>query len=388
MTVRRDFLRIAAGWMSMSSGSAVPQAAAGRVQRVVLVLFGGGVAFNDVFPRLNSTTKKFDTTRDFAGKNIFKLFCEGTGVRFDSPMIGHHAALATILTGAMHPPEFRGSERPRRPTLMEYLRKQRNLDAGQIWMCVGGDSAEALLSHSTHAQYGARFGANLLNPRGLFGGQLAQTLEKHGKADSPSAAEATALAKLRAAVDGTPATNVFGNESTTQQKLTKLIADTMVGRRLPITGPAASDVWALRLATEVLKQFKPTLLAVVLTAADVGHISYRQYASVIEANDTEIGELVKVIDGDAQFKDSTAIFICPDFGRESSPSATGGKDHAANDPNVAASWLVARGAAIAKGAQPAQAMRTIDVCPTICALLGARAEHAEGRVVTELVAAG
>lgn len=386
---RRDLLRGAAGVAGTLAVKPAVAQTAPRVQRVVLVVFGGGVAYSDVFPRLHPQTKKFDTARDFAGKTIFKLFGEGTGVRFDSPMVGHYAALATILSGAPHPPEFRGSEPPRLPTIFEYLRKQRNLDGSQAWICVGGDHAETLLAHSMHAQYGPRFGANLINARALFTGSLAQLLATPGKAPNlPSAAEATTLARLRGVLAGDPQANLFGNSSATTQKLVRMLADTLALKRPPVTGPAAADVWALRMAAEVMKQFQPTLLTVVLTAADVGHLSFRQYASVIEANDAELGELVKVIDADPQLKDSTTIIVCPDFGREAVPNASGGKDHAASDPNVAASWLVARGAAIARGAQPPQAMRTLDVGPTICALLGVRAEHAAGRVVGELLTPG
>lgn len=393
---RRDFLRVAsasaltAGVASGPSTRASAQAA--RAQHVVLVVFGGGVGFNDVFPRLNPQTKKFDTGRDYNGKNVFKLFNEGTGVRFLSPMVGHYAAVSSILTGALDAPTFRGSERPKRPTVAEYLRKQRGLDAGQAWMCVGADDS-SLLSFSSHKDYGARFGANLLNARGLFGGQLARTMEKFAKPDAPSASEASVLARLHGALGegGGKNANVFDNDPATQQRLQKLIADLLATKstgsfgKPPVVGAGAADVWALRAATEVMKAFHPALLVVALTAADIGHVSYRQYENVIESNDAELGELVKAIDNDTQLKDSTALFVCPDFGRDTSVNAAGGKDHTANDPAVTASWLVARGASIVKGAQPANGMRTIDVCPTICAMLGAKAEAAEGRVVAEML---
>lgn len=387
---RRGFLRAvtasaatagAAGWRIAPAAAQTTKA-----QHVALVIFGGGVGFNDIFPRLNPQTKKFDTARDYNGKNVFKLFNEGTGVRFLSPMVGHYAAISSILTGALDAPAFRGSERPKRPTIVEYVRKQRAIDAGQVWMCVGGDDTK-LLSYSSHAQYGARFGANLLNARDLFGGQFAQTMDKFAKPDAPSDGEASVLARLHGALGegGGKGANVFDNDPATQQRLQKLIAYLLATKKPPVVGTAASDVWALRAATEVIKIFRPTLLIVVLTAADIGHVSYRQYENVIESNDAELGELIKAIDADAILKDSTAIFICPDFGRDTSVNAAGGKDHGADEPSVTASWLVARGAGLVKGAQPANAMRTIDVCPTICAMLGAKAEAAEGRVVGELI---
>ena len=101
-----------------------------------------------------------------------------------------------------------------------------------------------------------------------------------------------------------------------------------------ITGAAAGDRKALRLARNLLSLFRPKVVGVVLQNADVAHGSYNAYAEVVRQNDAAIGELLSAIREDEELAASTAVIVLPEFGRDRDLNSRRGLDHGDGSPDL------------------------------------------------------
>jgi hypothetical protein len=138
------------------------------------------------------------------------------------------------------------------------------------------------------------------------------------------------------------------------------------------------DERALRAAEELLGRGASGVIGVVLHEADVAHRSYRAYLEVLRRNDAAIGRLWAKVQGDAELRDSTALIALPELGRDRELSSRGGLDHGDGSEDSRFVAAVACGPGLARGRVIRGEVRAIDVCPTVCELLGAAAPTARG----------
>ena len=89
---------------------------------------------------------------------------------------------------------------------------------------------------------------------------------------------------------------------------------------------------------------------------------------------------------DAELADSTAFIILPEFGRNKDLNARRGLDHGDGSEDLNYVSCVAWGPDFKRGSVVRDVVRTIDVTPTICDLLGAPAVHARGGRMPGLLA--
>jgi arylsulfatase A-like enzyme len=130
--------------------------------------------------------------------------------------------------------------------------------------------------------------------------------------------------------------------------------------------------------------FKPRVVGVVLQNADVAHGSFNAYAEVVRRNDAAIGELITAIKGDDELRDSTAVFVLPEFGRDRDLNSRRGLDHGDGSDDLNYVQGVAWGPDFKRGREVTEDLRTIDVTPTICGLFGAEAKLAKGQALRGL----
>jgi hypothetical protein len=149
-------------------------------------------------------------------------------------------------------------------------------------------------------------------------------------------------------------------------------------------GARGGDRRALEAAEGLLARGARGLIGVVLHEADVAHRSYRAYVDVLRRNDAAIGRLWAAIRADRELRDSTALIVLPEFGRDRELNSRGGLDHGDGSEDsrfvAAAAW----GPGFARGRVVRDEVRAIDVCPTVCELLGAAASHARGSTLPGL----
>jgi hypothetical protein len=260
------------------------------------------------------------------------------------------------------------------PTLFEYLRKDRALAAGDVWISTSGGAQQTNYSYGLHGDYGPRYGANTLDGEGIFNREFRDLLGRYGRPRAIEPGEQAVLDELRDSLDGgldaTAAENARTVERYVLDELTKGTSD--------LRGAGSSDAKALRVARNLISIFKPTLTAVVLQDADIAHGSYNGYVEVIRRNDAAVGEIHRAVLADPELRDSTAIVVCPEFGRDQDLNARRGLDHGDNSDDLNFVSTVCWGPDFRKGQVVTKDVRAIDICPTLCELLGADARLARG----------
>ena len=72
--------------------------------------------------------------------------------------------------------------------------------------------------------------------------------------------------------------------------------------------------------------------------------------------------------------------VLPEFGRDRNLNQRNGLDHGDNSPDLRRVAMFAAGPDFKQGKTVRKDMKSIDVCPTICELLGVKSEHTKGKV--------
>lgn len=149
---------------------------------------------------------------------------------------------------------------------------------------------------------------------------------------------------------------------------------------------SADDGGALLAAQELLATSRPRLTAVVLHEADVAHRSYAAYLETIRQNDAAIGALWSAVLADPVLRDTTSLIVLPELGRDRRLNSRGGLDHGDGSDDLNYVAAVCWGPDFGRGRVVTEDVRAMDVCPSVCDLLGVEAPHAEGRPLPHLLA--
>jgi hypothetical protein len=347
-----------------------------KTKHVVLVAFAGGVRSRETI----GTPGNIPNLMRIAEKGIV---CPNVNVMNN----GHFGATMSIFTGQREFAGIRENERGENPTVFEYVRKARSLDANMVWLSTTGGPQQRNLVYSRHPEYGEAYGANLIDADGVFNTEFRRVIDGFGKPSVPTAREEDAVARLRAAMEAPPPVEGgLSNDAATIERLQRYILEEISGRTARITGPGAGDARAIQVATSVLRIFRPSLLGVVLQNADIAHGSFNAYTNVIQRADEQLGLLWDSIQADPELKDSTTIMVLPEFGRDRNLNQRNGLDHGDNTPELRKVAMIGAGPDFKAGRTITSEFHSIDVCPTACTLLGAEAEFAAGKTVPALFA--
>lgn len=371
---RRHFLSagVAAGLSAVSPWPApgmTPGKESQKTRRVVFVAFAGGVR----------TRETLGTPANVP--NLARMASEGVVYpRVRAKNLGHFGATLSLFTGVSEARGIRENARGPDPTFFEYVRKELGLPATEAWLSTSGGAQQSNYAASYHSDYGARYGANTLDGDGIFNSEFRGLLDSLGRPRELADDEAKVLSRLRKAMkNGTSSEDEEG-----LRRVERYILDELRGGTTDLRGTGAPDAKALRIARNLLSVFQPTLLGVVLRNADIAHRNFNAYVEVVRRNDSMLGELWDVIRSDAELRDSTAVFVLPEFGRDADLNTRRGLDHGDGSDDLNYVSLICWGPDFARGRVVRESVRTTDVCPTICDLLGARAPLARGKRLPKL----
>jgi hypothetical protein len=381
---RRRFLGAAAASGALAGGGLLRLAPRALGQegepkqpsRFVVIAFAGGVRTRETY----GSPKNVPNLRAMADEGVLYP-------RMATSNLGHFGATLSIFTGISEARGIRENARGEDPTLFEYLRKHAGLPPEQVWVTTSGGAQQVNYSYGLHPDYGVRYGANTLDGDGIFNREFKQVLATYGRPRPMGEEERAVLESLRGSIgedDRARAASLNTRESAA--KVEQYILDELTKGTANVSGAGAPDAKALQVARNLLALFKPTLTAVVLRSADIAHRSYNGYVDVIRRNDAAVGELWQVVKNDPELAESTAIFVLPEFGRDADLNSRRGLDHGDGSDDVLRVAGVAWGPGFRRGVEVRDDVRTIDVTPTICSLMGIEARHAKGRPLPGLMA--
>jgi hypothetical protein len=351
-----------------------PPEAGPKTKHVVFVAFAGGVRTRETF----GAPGNVPILQAMAQEGVVYS-------RARSSNLGHFGAALSLFTGISEARGIRENARGNDPTLFEYVRKDLALPASEVWISTSGGAQQANYSYGLHPDYGPSYGANTLDGDGLFNAEFKGLISAYGKPREMDERESELLARMRGALETDPSALKL-NSPESAAKVEQYILDELTRGTADIRGANAADAKALRVARNLIAIFKPRLTAVVLQQADVAHGSYNAYAEIVRQNDASLGELWSAVKADPSLRDSTAIFVLPEFGRDRDLNSRRGLDHGDGSDDLNYVSCLCWGPEFKRGSVVKEDVQAIDVCSTVCSLMGAKARYARGKVLPRLMA--
>lgn len=343
-------------------------------RHLVLIAFAGGVRSKETFGTPANVP------------NMVQMAEEGVLYpRTRSSNLGHFGAAMSIFTGISEPRGIRDNSRGPDPTVFEYCRKEAGLQASDVWISTSGGAQQTNYSYSVHPDYGAKYGANTLDGDGIFNREFKDILDQYGRPRELEEREQDLLQKMRGSI-GSGAEGSGLNTRESSAKVEQYILEELTRGTVDLRGPNAGDAKALRVARNLISIFKPKITSVVLQNADVAHGSYNAYLEVVRQNDAMIGELMTAIREDDYLRQTTSVVVLPEFGRNRDLNARRGLDHGDGTDDLNYVSTLCWGPDFGTGEVVQQDVRAIDVCPTVCSMVGAAPVLAKGKRLPGLFA--
>ncbi len=355
---------------SLGARAFMPLAPGLKTERVVLVVMAGGVRSRETFGSPNQIP------------NLVRMAQEGTlFTRLRTANLGHFGASMSIFTGISEARGIRDNTRAPDPTLFEYIRKDLGLASNEVWVTTAGGAQQVNYSYGLHPEYGARFGATILDGDGIFNEEFKGLVQRYGVPRPLDDERADQVRELRRTLRGDRGGRDEGKVAEARARVESYILSELGRGVTEMRGAGAGDAKALRLARNLLSVFKPKLIGVVLQDADIAHGSFNGYSEVVRRADAGIGELLETIRGDETLRDSTAVMVLPEFGRDKDLNARRGLDHGDGSDDLRFVHGAVWGPDFKRGKVVKDDHRTIDMTPTIAHLFGAKAKFSKGSVL-------
>jgi hypothetical protein len=369
-STRREFLRNAAGVTLGSTLLRSPFARAANLptkKKVIVITFGGGARDQETFAPEGQENVP-NMMRELIPQATFFTQVVNRGI------LGHYVATASLATGAYETINNFASLPPENPTVFEYYRKDLRRPSSDVWV-VAPSNGFNRIGESSHRSYGAGLGARVLLPKHLLTAAI-----------SGSGADYEHL--LRDNYE-TPyyAPELGGGEFELRQleMLLKLSVDDFKAHARTLSSP---DELSVYIARQLMRQAAPSLLWITMHDIDVAHAgTYSLYIEGIRRTDRLCAEMWKAIQNEPEYAGKTTLLILPDFGRDADNDSGGNgfQHHRTGDALSRTTWLMALGPGIRQGVVFDRAMESIDLVPTLGAMLGFSPSLAQGKPIAELL---
>jgi hypothetical protein len=263
---RRELLRLAGmAGVGIAAGGVLGRAAEAfaapepkpspyKTKHVILLAFAGGVRAREVIGT-NS-----------AAPNLVRIGQRGCVLpNVKAANLGHYGAALAIFTGCPEAQGIRQNYRGEMPTIFEYLRKEAGLPADQVWLSTTAGAQTVNFTYSEHEDYGAKYGANLISTDGLLNAEFRDLIASLGNVQLPTEKEDRQVAALGKALDPKYLQGAkdrsFANDPEAAMRIQRYILEELRGDTASLTGPGAGDAKAIRVARNLLRLFKPKVIA-------------------------------------------------------------------------------------------------------------------------------
>jgi hypothetical protein len=367
---RREFVRgLCGSALATTVSSMLPQRAWARAsdhRKVVVVTFGGGARDEETFaPEGQENIPRL--LQELIPQASFFTQVVNQGI------LGHYVATASLATGTYETFDNFADVSPAHPTVFEYFRKTKRRPATDAWV-VAPSNGFNRIGQSSHAQFYG-LGATVVLPKRLLArpdGTPAFAGLEHLLSDNYESPIQVPIAL---------AEELPGEQVASMLKLS--LAD-FATHASTLRSP---DELSLFVTKRIIREFAPSLLWVTLHDIDVAHSgAFSLYLDGIHRSDTICAELWRTIQSDPEYKDKTNLLILPDFARDSDLDAGGNgfQHHRTGDALSRTTWMIAMGPDIKQNTIVNRRIESIDLTPSVAALLGCDAPMAHGKLIGEL----
>ena len=365
---RREFLR-AAGLTLGGALSRSPFRAASiaKDKKVVVVTFGGGARDQETFTPEGQANIP-NMMRELIPRAAFFTHVVNRGI------LGHYVATASLATGAYETINNFAAIPPENPTAFEYYRKDRNRPSSDAWV-VAPSNGFNRIGESNHRSYGQGLGARVILPKYLLKAAMSS-----GGADYEHL--------LRDNYENPYYTPELENkefELDQLETILKLSATDFKSHAKTLSSP---DELSLYIVRQLIRQVAPSFLWITMHDIDVAHAgAYSLYIEGIRRTDRLCAELWKLLESEPGYSGKTTLLVLPDFGRDSDDDAGGNgfQHHRTGDPEARTTWLIAVGPGIREGVIYDRQVESIDLVPTLGAMLSFSPSFAQGKPIPELI---
>jgi len=368
---RRDFLRdatgVALGGSLLGASPFLRGEAATKKRKVIVVTFGGGARDQETFaPEGQENIPHM--LRELIPQASFFTRVSNQGI------LGHYVATASLATGVYETLNNFSAVPPEHPTVFEYFRKDLRRPSSDAWV-VAPSNGFNRIGESEYRSYGPGMGARVILPKHLL-----------------SAASSGALGDYQHLVRDnyenplyTP--QIGGSEFELQQleMILKLSVDDFTAHARTVSSP---DELSMYIVKRLMHQESPSLLWITMHDIDIAHSgTYSLYVDAIRRTDRLCAELWKTIQSEPEYAGNTTLLILPDFGRDADedPGGNGFQHHRTGDAASRTTWMMALGAGVRQGVVYDRPMQSIDLVPSLGAMMGFSAAYSQGKPIDELL---
>ena len=373
---RREFLRLVSGTVAATAVSTlVPSAYAATVQprpRTVFVTFGGGARDEETFA-LEGQQNIPHLLTELIPQGTFFTQVVNRGI------LGHYVATAGIVTGCYETFDNFIAQPTGNPTVFEYFRRGLGRPMDDAWVIAPSNGFQQI-GFSRHGGYEGQ-GAGVILPKQLLAAAVS-------KQHPQSLVDYEHLLQDNYEM---PVYRPSLSQSDGELHLEQL-ASTLRLSVEDFTRDARSldsaDALSLSIARRLMAQVSPSLLLITLHDMDVAHAgAFSLYVDAIQRADRICAELWTTIQSMPEYKDRTALFIMPDFGRDADgdPGGNGFQHHRTGAAMARTTWLLALGPGIRQNVTVDRAIQPIDLVPTIGKRHGFETPFVQGKPISELI---
>lgn len=368
---RREFLRGATGAVL---GSALVGASpfvygesARKKRKVIVITFGGGARDQETFaPEGQHNVPHL--LNELAPQSSFFTHVTNQGI------LGHYVATASLATGVYETLNNFAAVPPDHPTVFEYFRKDLHRPSSDAWV-VAPSNGFNRIGQSDCPSYGPGTGATVILPKHLL----------------KAATAGSGLTLNHLLLDNyenplyTPALEGGEFELRQLDQILRLSVGDFMAHARTLSSP---DELSVYIAKRLMQQEAPSLLWITMHDMDIAHSgAYSLYIEGIRRTDRLCAELWATVQSEPEYKDNTTLFILPDFGRDSDYDAGGNgfQHHRTGDAASRTTWMMALGKGVREGVIYDEPMQSIDLVPSLGAIMGFSPQLAQGKPIKEFL---
>ena len=368
---RREFLRdvsgLALGSTLLGGSPFLRGEAIAKKRKVIVVTFGGGARDQETFAPAGQANIPH-LLGELAPQSSFFTQMMNKGI------LGHYVATASLATGAYETLNNFSAVPPSHPTVFEYFRRDLRRPLSNTWV-VAPSNGFNRIGESDSRLYGPGTGARVILPKHLL--------------KAASTGSMGDLSHLLRDNYETPmyTPHLAGSEVDLEQldKVLRLSVGDFASHARSLESP---DELSMYIVKQLMREQSPSLLWITLHDIDIAHSgAYSLYIDAIQRTDRLCHDLWATIQSEPEYAGNTTLFILPDFGRDADEEVGGNgfQHHRTGDAASRTTWMMALGAGVRAGVVYDRPVESIDLVPTLGAIMGFSPRLSQGHLISELL---